>query len=207
MPSDVPTLDSLPEDQREAMGRYLDLLIEANTRMNLTRIVDRADAETFHLQDSLALLPHLPTAAAGRFDLCDVGSGGGVPGIPLAITRPNAEVTLIESTGKKADFLWETAAALGLENVEVFNGRAERLPNRQFDYVVTRAAGPMIRLLEWCRPLVRRGGMMLAMKGPKLDDELKAADGLLREQRASVTTHGYELGGQTGRVVAKVRFR
>ncbi len=194
-----PTLDSLPPEQQQKLSRYLDLLIEANTQFNLTRIVDREDAEVFHLGDALALLPHLPTAGAGRFDLCDVGSGGGVPGIILAVVRPHARVTLVESTGKKADFLQAVVDDLELENAEVFNGRAERMPRHgQYDIVVTRAAGPMAKLLPWCRPLVRRGGYLLAMKGPKLRDELHEATPFIREQRATLSTHPYELGGQTG---------
>jgi len=200
-------LDQLSDDQREKLSRYLDLLIEANRSFNLTRIAGRDDAWTFHVGDALALLPHLPTAAAGRFDMADVGSGGGVPGIPLAVVRPHARITLVEATGKKADFLQAVVDELGLEHVEVFHGRAERMGrDGQFDTVVTRAAGPMAKLLAWCRPLVGRGGVMLAMKGPKLADELVEARPILREQRATITTHPYELAGQTGRVVAKVRW-
>ncbi len=205
---DAPKLSDLPADQQAKLHRYLDLLIEANTNFNLTRIVDRADAEVFHVGDALQLLPHLPTAAAGQFDLVDVGSGGGVPGIVLAVMRPNAAVTLVESTGKKATFLEETAADLGLKNVTVFNGRAERMGlDGQFDVVTARAVAPLVKLLEWTRPLVRRGGTLLAMKGPKVDEELHDARFIIRKERASCTTHAYELGGQTGRVIAKMRWR
>src|SRR5438045_9711139 len=93
---------ALIEPQHHALSRYLDLLLDANQRMNLTRITDRAAAEVQHVGDALTLLPLLP---AGPFRLADVGTGGGVPGIPLAVARPDAQVVLIESTKKKAAFL------------------------------------------------------------------------------------------------------
>ncbi|MEM1013803.1 MAG: RsmG family class I SAM-dependent methyltransferase, partial [Planctomycetota bacterium] len=84
---------------------------------------------------------------------------------------------------------------------------AERMGrDGQFDHVVTRAAGPMSKLLAWCRPLVMKGGMMLAMKGPRLREELRDAQPLIRQQRATITTHPYTLAGQEGRVIAKVTW-
>ena len=196
-------MHDLPADQREQLGQYLDLLEAANARMNLTRIRDRADAETFHVVDALKLLPFLPSWS---FPLADVGSGGGVPGMVLAIARPDVEVMLIESVTKKAEFLRETAETIGLTNVRVHNGRAERLPYEQFDIVTSRAVAPLEKLLVLCRPLVRAGGSLLAMKGPKLNEELEAAMPILKKQRATVTTHPYDLGGQTGRIIAKISY-
>lgn len=185
------------------LSRYLDLLLAANERMNLTRIRDRAEAETFHVGDAMALLPHLPE---GDFDMADVGSGGGVPGVPLAIARPLVRVTLVESVGKKAAFLQSVVDELRLENVAVVNGRAEALPAKSFDVVTCRAVASMQKLLVWCRSMIRPGGMLLAMKGPKLAEELEEARKTLANQRATVTTHPYTLGGQTGRVIAKVTY-
>ena len=196
-------MSDLSPEQRGQLARYLDRLLAANERFNLTRVRDRAEAEALHVGDALALLPHLPV---GAFELCDVGSGGGVPGVPLAIARPDVRVTLVESVGKKADFLRETAEALGLANAEVARGRAESLANRQFDVVTARAVASLGKLLVWCRPIVRRGGVLLAMKGPRLGEELEAAAGVIRSQRATITVHPYELAGQSGRVVARVRW-
>src|SRR4051812_30510161 len=114
----------LIETQQTLLSRYLDLLLAANQTMNLTRITDRAQAELLHIADALTLLKHLPPKA---FSLADIGSGGGVPGIPLAIARPDARVLLIESTRKKAAFLRQAAADLGLTNVEVSDARVEDL--------------------------------------------------------------------------------
>src|SRR3954452_22814581 len=95
---------SLTESQHSLLARYLDLLLEANQRMNLTRIADRAAAEVQHVGDALTVLPFLPQDA---FRLADVGSGGGIPGVILAIARPDAKVVLLEATKKKAVFLEE----------------------------------------------------------------------------------------------------
>src|ERR1700760_4728861 len=93
---------TLDPAQHDRLARYLDLLLAGNEKMNLTRITDRAEAEIHHIGDALTVLPFLP---AGSISLADVGTGGGVPGIPLAIVRPDISVLLIESTKKKAAFL------------------------------------------------------------------------------------------------------
>ncbi len=168
-------------EQHDRLSRYLDLLIDANQTMNLTAITDRAQAELLHVADALTLLPFLP---AGPHRLADVGSGGGVPGIPLAIARPDAHVLLIESTKKKAAFLRKAVEALELANVEVSDDRAEdvgRSARREsFDAVVARAVGPLERLAEYCLPLVKQGGRLMAMKGARAAEELPAATRAIR---------------------------
>ena len=167
---------SLTDAQHAQLGRYLDLLLDANTRMNLTRITDRAAAEVQHVGDALTLLPLLPS---GGFRLADVGSGGGVPGIPLAIARPDARVMLVESTKKKAAFLKGAAADLGLANVTVSEWRAEEVgrsnSRETFDVAVARAVATLDWLAEWCLPLVKPGGRVLAMKGARAAEEVPAA--------------------------------
>jgi 16S rRNA (guanine527-N7)-methyltransferase len=185
------------------LDRYLDLLLSANQRMNLTRITDREQARVQHIADACTLLPHLP---AGPHRLADVGSGGGVPGIPLAIARPDISVTLIESVAKKAAFLEETTAALGLPNVTIWRGRAEDWRGQRFDVVAVRAVAPMARLLDWCRPLVAPGGKLLAMKGPKLAEELEAAAGVIDHQGASMAVQPVAHEGLAGHVIAEVRW-
>jgi 16S rRNA (guanine527-N7)-methyltransferase len=167
---------SLSAQQHARLHQYLELLFAANKWMNLTRIASPAAAEVLHVADALTLLPLLP---AGPHRIADVGSGGGVPGIVLAIVRPDATVVLIESTQKKALFLRETVQQLGLENVSVEPIRAEeagRSPLREsFDIVVARAVATMPWLVEWLLPLVKKGGFALAMKGAKAADELALA--------------------------------
>lgn len=195
-------LEPLDETQIATLERYLDLLIDTNQRMNLTRIVDRDQARLQHIADSLTLLLHIPVEAKR---LADVGSGGGVPGIPLAIARPDLEVTLIESIQKKGRFLSSAIEALGLSNVSVKNDRAERVGDR-FDVVTCRAVASLDKLVEWCAPLLVPGGVLLAMKGPKLAEEMEAAGPVLRRARASVDVDRVKTSGLEGHVVASVRF-
>jgi 16S rRNA (guanine527-N7)-methyltransferase len=198
---------NLTAAQADALSRYLDLLIAGNQRMNLTRITDRSAAELNHIGDALTLLQYLPP---GPIRLADVGSGGGVPGIPLAIARPDAAITLIESTAKKAKFLTETAETLELTNVKVRPERAEDAglgPVREsFDVVTVRAVGIMAWLVEWCLPLVKVGGTMLAMKGPKLADELPQSIRTIRLLGGGEPiVHPVDLPGTDGRVIVAIR--
>ena len=196
----------LRPDQHAKLARYLDLLFEANARMNLTRITDRAAAELQHVADSLTVLPHLPP---GAIRVADVGSGGGVPGIPLAITRRDATFLLIESTKKKAAFLKQAIAALELANVSVSEWRAEDVGHSNsretFDVALARAVATMSWLAEWCLPLVKKGGKMLAMKGPKVADELPEAKRTIDAAGgAEALVHRVDLPGTEHRVIVEV---
>jgi 16S rRNA (guanine527-N7)-methyltransferase len=166
----------LSHRQHQSLCRYLDLLLQANKTMNLTRIADRAQADLQHVGDALTLLPFLPREP---HRLVDVGSGGGVPGIVLGIVREDARVTLVEATKKKARFLSQTAQTLDLKNLSVIAWRAEDLGRgalrESFDVAVARAVAPLALLAQWCLPLVKVGGKLLAMKGPKVHQELHAA--------------------------------
>jgi 16S rRNA (guanine527-N7)-methyltransferase len=116
-----------------------------------------------------------------RATVCDIGSGAGLPGLVIAIRRPDLQVTLVEPLLRRTTFLEEAVTALGLENVEVVRGRAEALHGRaQFDVVTSRAVAPLATLAQWSLPLVRRGGEMLAMKGAGAAEELAAAADVLQ---------------------------
>jgi 16S rRNA (guanine527-N7)-methyltransferase len=198
---------ALNEAQHAQLDRYLDLLEQANQRMNLTRITDRAAARVQHVGDALTLLPHLP---AGAVSLADVGSGGGVPGLPLAIARPQLRVTLIESTRKKAAFLREAAGELGLANVTVLDERAEdvaRSARREtFDIAVARAVAELVWLAEWCLPLLKTGGAMLAMKGERAAAELPAATAAAKLLGGGVpVVHPVALPGTQHHVIVEIR--
>ena len=174
----------------DLFGRYLDLLLDANTRFNLTAIRDPDEAWVRHVLDSLTLLPTLSGLDADA-RIADVGSGGGAPGLPLAIALPNFRFTLIESTGKKARFLEETAHTLGLPNVRIVNARAETAGHDpdlrgRFAAATARALGPMRVALELVTPLLRPGGLALFIKGEKAPAEITAAAGALRRLRCAV---------------------
>jgi 16S rRNA (guanine527-N7)-methyltransferase len=171
----------LAPDALGKMERFVALLLAANQRLNLTRIVEPDDIERRHLLDSLTCaLPVLETLQAGAAWRClDVGSGGGLPGIPLAIAFPALSVTLLEATGKKTAFLRETLDALDLPNVAVVTARAEdagRDPAHRdaYDLVVARALAPLDVALEWCLPFVKTGGVLVLPRGSDLAEQMPA---------------------------------
>ncbi len=161
------------------LGQYLTLLLEANQRFNLTAMRDRDAAWQRLILESLTLIPCLDDLPPIT-KLIDIGSGGGVPGLPVAIAMPHLRVTLLEATGKKAKFLKQCATQLALPNVHVIHSRAETLGHdptyrSQYEAAVCRGVGPMNRVLEYMLPLVRGGGYAMAIKGQNFNlDELNA---------------------------------
>ncbi len=191
------------EGEITALGRYLAMLLAANAQMNLTGITEPSEAWRRHVLDSLTLIAPLAELGEGA-KVADVGSGGGAPGVPLAITMPQVKFTLIEATGKKAEFLRAVAAGLGLGNVEVIGERAEEValpgaPGREsFDAVVARAVGRLNVLAELALPLVKPGGFAMLIKGQKAEEELAeaaAAIGILGGR------HGSTIETPMGRIV------
>ena len=130
-------------------------------------------------------------------DVCDIGTGAGLPGLVLAICRPDLSLTLVEPLLRRTNFLEEVVVMLGLTNAEVVRARAEDLHgSREFTVVTSRAVAPLDRLLGWSMPLVRRGGALVAMKGASVHEEVAAAGQALRRYGAgdvSVLTFGAEL--------------
>lgn len=171
----------LPAGFADAAEAYVRLLLEANARLNLTRVVEPDAVARLHLLDALAALPLVPASVERA---CDLGSGGGVPGIVLAIARPDVRWTLVDSVGKKATALRGFVDALGLANVEVLAERAEILgrgPSREsFDLVTARACAALPVLAEYALPLLRVGGRLIAWKGPIASEELAAGAGAAR---------------------------
>ena len=162
----------------DRMGLFLAMLLETNKKFNLTAITDPADAWRKHIFDSLTLMPWIGAAAPRR--IADIGSGGGLPGIPLAITLPAIKFVLVEATGKKAGFLREAVATLALTNVTVINDRAETIGRddahrQRYDMVIARAVGRLAVLAELAVPLARVGGRVLAIKGGRATGEIKEA--------------------------------
>jgi 16S rRNA (guanine527-N7)-methyltransferase len=150
---------------------YLALLQKWNRTYNLTAIREPERMVTHHLLDSLATLHHLPQATSVR--LVDIGSGAGLPGIPLAVARPAWKVTLLERNAKKGAFLRQAAAELTLRNVEVAATRAEDyLPAALFDVAISRALSDLAQFVTVARPLIAPGGCMFAMKGVYPHEEL-----------------------------------
>ncbi|MGI9149186.1 MAG: 16S rRNA (guanine(527)-N(7))-methyltransferase RsmG [Chloroflexota bacterium] len=165
--------------RRDQLGAALR---EGNRRVNLTRITDPVEVETRHFLDSLsAAMPLLDRLRANEpLRLVDVGSGGGMPGLPLKIAFPQLRVTLVESIGKKAAFLRQTIEQLGLREVEVVADRAEtaaRDVERRdaADWATARAVGSLPVVVELCAPFLAPGGLLVAQRSGDLDTELTLA--------------------------------
>ncbi len=183
------------------LGDFLARMLAMNELMNLTAIKDPVEAWEKHILDSLTLVPHLAELSAGA-RIVDIGSGGGVPGIPLAIVRPDLQVTLVEATQKKAAFLTTVSAALGLTNVSVRAERAEQLGKGDlrgmFDAVTARAVGRLVMLVPLASPFARAGGLVLLVKGQRAEEEIAEASWVLGRQRVTLVK---TLPTPTGKIV------
>lgn len=158
----------LPAKAADQLLAYRDLMLKWNRTYNLTALKDPARMVSHHLLDSLAILPWV----AGP-ELLDVGSGAGLPGIPLAIARPDLRVTLVDAVQKKAAFQRQAAIELGLANVQVLHGRVEELQGR-YGMITSRAFADLADFVRLTRSLLAPGGRWLAMKGLAPEQELAA---------------------------------
>ena len=157
----------LPATVRERLLAYIGLLEKWNQTYNLTAVREPTAMVTQHLLDSLAILPHLPGGS-----LADIGSGGGIPGLPIAISQPERAVTLVESNQKKAAFLRQAAMELALANVKVCEGRVESLAGRTFDVLISRALSELPEFAQMAGHLLAPGGSIVTMKGLYPHEEL-----------------------------------
>ena len=160
-----------PAHVRESLLAYLRLLVRWNATYNLSAIRDPRDMLIRHLFDSLAILPHVKGER-----VADIGTGPGLPGIPIALAQPSLQVALVESNGKKARFLREAVRTLRLASrCEVLQARAETLrPESGYDTVTSRAFASLADFVATSRGLLAPGGRWLAMKGQRPDDEIAA---------------------------------
>lgn len=159
----------LSDQQLDKLMQYHALLVKWNKAFNLTAVRSPLDMVTRHLTDSLSVLPHINVER-----LIDVGSGPGLPGIPLAICRPDLPITLLDSNIKKSRFQFQAKAELGLDNVEVIHERVEKfIPEQRFDGVISRAFASLQDMLHWTEHLCSEQGVFLAMKGMYPAEEIE----------------------------------
>lgn len=166
---------NLSEKQIEKLDKYYELLIEKNKVMNLTAITDFDEVIVKHFADSLSICTVMPNDI---HTICDLGTGAGFPGIPMAIAYPNIQFTLIDSLNKRIKFLQEVVDCIGLNNVTLVHSRAEeagrnKIYREQFDLVVSRAVANIATLSEYCLPLVKIGGYFISFKSGDINNEIE----------------------------------
>lgn len=200
---------ALTGTQLDQLDAFAEILVEYNQKVNLTAITDPEGIEDKHFLDSL-LFASQPEVAG---KMVDVGAGAGFPGIVTKIFKPELELTLMEPTGKRVEFLKYACGQLGLTGVEFAKERAEEAARKawreQFDLASARAVAALPMLAEYCLPLVKVGGNFLAMKGASGEEELAAARGAIKklggEYKETRTLH--LPGGDTRTLILCKRFR
>ena len=151
----------LSGEQQDKLLAYVEMLKKWNKTYNLTALRDESQIISHHLLDSLTLPPYLE----GAQTMLDVGSGGGQPGIPAAVCRPNLQITLLDANTKKTSFLQQAAIELELKNVRVVSGRVEAVQGLQADVITSRAFAELADFVNWTAHLLQDGGCWAAMKG------------------------------------------
>ena len=186
--------ESMTAVQLGKFEQFKDNLLDWNKRMNLTAITDDGGIWQKHFADSLTLLPLLPLLSSSPdkpLRMIDIGCGAGFPGIPIKIMRPDIRMTMLDSLRKRIFFLEDTISLLALEGVECVHSRAEdfiKADGRRgsYDICTARAVAKLDRLVKWCLPFVKPGGLFLAMKGPNVDDEVQEAMPMIRKLGGAV---------------------
>ena len=173
----------LTQPQYESLVCYTQLLRDWNLRLNLVSRRDTDRILTYHVIDSLAVQRLIPPDAR----VCDIGTGAGFPGIPVALVRPDVKMFLIESSQKKSRFLQTATAELGLANVEVLNERAESLPGLDCDTILSRLAGPLRDVVQYARPHRKPKGTIVLYKTRDSAEELRKSGRILARHKLRVT--------------------
>jgi 16S rRNA (guanine527-N7)-methyltransferase len=186
---------TLSEKQSALFLRYMLELLEWNRSTNLTRIVEPRDIAIKHFIDSMLITSHIKIS---HKEIADIGSGGGFPGIPLAILDPSCKFVLIESLRKKTSFLKHIIRTLQLDNVQVYNGRAQSFPTpATFDLAISRAFASLADFIAIATRLIKPQGSIICMKGPLPLEEIEALKGHSKPG-LTLDSHSYSLPQQGG---------
>ncbi len=169
---------TVSEATLEQLLTHLSLLEKWNRRLNLTAIVSPREMVIHHVLDSLSI-----ASVLGEERVLDIGSGGGFPGVPLALALPKVEVCLLDARGKRVEFLRYVIAACGISNANAVHARIEDyLPPQKFDTLVTRAFSSLGDMLDWTAPVHQTAARLLAMKGRRPDDEIDALPAMWQDR-------------------------
>ncbi len=164
------------EKQAQQLATFCETLLKWNSTYNLTHITDAESVLTLHVADSLTLVPKVKEFAPDAKRVLDVGSGGGLPAIPLAVMRPDLSVSAVDTVKKKAVFLRQAGVMCRLTNFTVFNDRVEKLSVPPFDVITSRAFASLKDMTDWTEHLLAENGVWLAMKGRLSAEELGELD-------------------------------
>lgn len=165
---------TLSENEASKLSRFAELLIKWNASYNLTSITNPKDVLDLHLIDSLALAQCSGNLLAGRKSVLDVGSGGGLPAIPLAIVRPELEVTMVDAVQKKTIFQRQAISILRLGNIKALHARVEQIREQKFDVITSRAFASLADMVNLTQHLLAPEGVWVAMKGRFPQEEIDA---------------------------------
>lgn len=207
----------LSAGQLGQLDLYLEKLIDKNQQLNLTRIISLEDAQVKHVADALTLLKYLPPLPDGqakfagksvpaksrKWTLADLGTGGGIPGVILAIARPDISVTLVDSTSKKLTAVQEICVELELTNVQTLHGRIEKI-DQTYDIITARAVAELDTLLQWSANLMKPTSRLLAMKGPKVEKELVEAKKTLSRLHLKANVEPVDHPALAGHVIVRI---
>lgn len=166
------------------LEKYMENILIQNENVNVTSIKERTPFIRKHYMDSISIIKEEEFINADK--IIDIGTGGGFPGVPLAILFPDKKFTLVDSVGKKINVIRNSMENTGISNIELITGRAEIISRmtqhrEMYDLCVSRAVAPLVYLLEFALPLVKPGGSFIAYKGPDGKDEINKAEHILKQ--------------------------
>lgn len=199
----------MDEQMLEQLTDYYEMVVRSNANVNLTAITEAADFAIKHIIDSLMLSPFIENTP--RKVLMDVGTGAGMPAIPLAITHPAHKLAVIEAQNKRYEFVKFACKNLNVCNIAISRYRAEEAGHRalyreQFAFATARAVAPLNILTEYCLPMVKMGGSFLAMKGANYQEELDAAENAIFQLGGRlVGVTEYQLPNGEGRAIIEIK--
>ena len=208
--SNIPDVD-ISDEKKEKLYKFYEILVEKNKVMNLTSITEIKEFTYKHFIDSIALEKMVKDLDSNNYNIADLGTGAGFPGIPLAIVYPNLNLTLIDSLNKRIKFIKETCDILDIKNVNAIHSRAEDIDRNKdyrekFDICVSRAVANLASLSEYCLPLVKVGGSFISYKSKGYEVETVEAQKAIKVLGGEIgNIEKFELGEYGERILLDIK--